>query len=279
MTAIQNRMRRCKWGWMLYSEGDQWIGRALDKFGEYSEIEVQFLLSLFPAGGWFIDVGANIGAITLPLARKAQFGFAIEPQRITFQHLCANLAVNGIANVHAIQAGAGAGEETIPLMQPAWDGPNNLGGYSLTPGALDQGAEPTRIITIDSLDLSRCDLLKADVEGMEAEVLEGARETIARHRPVLYLEADRDAKTPALIALVHELGYGTWWDIPPLFNPNNYAGNPHNEFGATVSINVLCLPDGRQPPMPMEPALAGEHFRMAQMRVLARDAPGTREVA
>jgi len=281
MNQIDNRLRRCKWGWLHYSPSDQWIGQALDLYGEYSEIEVQTLLGLLPTGGVFVDAGANIGAITLPLARKASFGYAIEPQRLCFQALCANLAINKLPNVNAIHAGAGEREETALLMQPHWNGPNNLGGYSMTLGTTTEGAELTRIITLDGLQLARCDLIKADVEGMEAEVLRGARATIMRHRPVIYCEADRHPKTPALIALLHEFGYGTWWDVPPLFNPNNYAGNPDNQFADIVSINMLCLPDGREPAswgpdtLP-ELALPGDTFLIAQARARARD---TKEVA
>lgn len=41
----------------------------------------------------------------------------------------------------------------------------------------------TTMITLDSLNLSRCDLIKIDVEGMELKVLEGASATIRQHPP------------------------------------------------------------------------------------------------
>jgi hypothetical protein len=49
-------------------------------------------------------------------------------------------------------------------------------------------------------------LIKIDVEGMEADVIRGARETIARHSPVLYLENNGDNST-AIAPVLDEIGY------------------------------------------------------------------------
>lgn len=46
-----------------------------------------------------------------------------------------------------------------------------------------------KIITIDSLNLPRCDLLHLDVEEFEPNVLQGAEKTIAKYKPVIILEA------------------------------------------------------------------------------------------
>src|SRR5260370_34852291 len=85
-------------------------------------------------------------------------------------------------------------------------------------------------------------MLKADVEGMEVDVLAGARQTIKKFRPVLYVENDREAHSEELITLIEELGYSMWWHLPKMFNPNNFAKNPNNIFGRIVSINLLDLP-------------------------------------
>ena len=86
-------------------------------------------------------------------------------------------------------------------------------------------------------------MLKVDVEGMETDVLLGARDTIGRLRPILYIENDRRAQSEGLIKLIGELGYNMWWHLPPLFNPSNFAGASQNIFGGIVSINLLCLPE------------------------------------
>lgn len=106
-----------------------------------------------------------------------------------------------------------------------------------------------RLLSIDSLGLHACHLIKADVEGMEAAVLRGARRTIGQHRPVLYLENDRPAGHRELVATILALGYRIWWHTPLLFNPQNFAGNPQDVFPGVASFNLICLPQERRPNM------------------------------
>jgi hypothetical protein len=76
---------------------------------------------------------------------------------------------------------------------------------------------------------------------MELSVMRGAAATIAKFRPILYVENDRRDKSPALIEYLSSLGYRLYWHLPPLFNPSNYFDNPSNEFGNVVSVNMLCV--------------------------------------
>jgi hypothetical protein len=80
---------------------------------------------------------------------------------------------------------------------------------------------------------------------MEIDVLTGARDTIGKFRPVLYVENDRESHSEELITLLGELGYDVWWHLPRMFNPDNFAKNPENVFGRVISINLLCLPKER----------------------------------
>ena len=113
-------------------------------------------------------------------------------------------------------------------------------------GALELGnwtvGEEIPVITLDSLGLAYCHLIKIDVEGMELDVLEGAVDTVARHQPVLYVESDRPQKAAALIGWLLDRRYRLYAHLPLLFNPENHFGNADNVFGGTVSANILCLP-------------------------------------
>ena len=240
--SLFNVLVNTRHGMMLANRNDQYVGQSLIHYGEFSEGESHLFRQLVGPGDVVVEAGANIGAHTVMLSRlvgDAGRVLAYEPQRIVFQTLCANLGLTQCVNVHALQQGLGAarGEMSCPAVDPRAS--NNFGGLSLLPGG---GGEAVAVTTLDALNLQQCRLLKADVEGMEREVLLGARETLARCRPVLYLENDRTAKSPDLIQLVMELGYRVWWHITPLFNPQNFAGNATNLFGNTVSINIFCQP-------------------------------------
>ena len=248
-------LRQCRHGPMLFNRRDMYIGRSLDAYGEYSEAEIIVMRQLLWPGAVVVEAGANIGALTVPLARivGAQgHVIAFEPQRLQFQILCANLALNGLYNVFAHQQGLGRapGEARVPVILPDQD--VNFGGVSLE---ANQG-EPVQIVTIDSLKLKGLSLLKADVEGMEHAVLEGGRETIARLRPALYVECDRRDRAPALIAYILSFNYRAFWHSPVYFNPDNFAGNSQNVFGNTASANLLALPAERVGPIDL-PAVKG----------------------
>jgi FkbM family methyltransferase len=246
-------LQQCRHGPMLFNRRDMYIGRSLAEYGEYSEAELDVLRQLLRPGAVIVEAGSNIGALTIPLARIAgESGrvYAFEPQRLLFQILCANLALNGLYNVVAQQRALGnaPGELLVPVLPPGEA--LNFGGVSLE---THQWGEPVPVGTIDALALKRLSLVKADVEGMEQAVLEGGRETITRLRPVLYVECDRRDRSPALIELILSFGYRAFWHSPLYFNPHNFAGNGRNVFGNTASGNLLALPAERVGPISLPP--------------------------
>ena len=101
---MQGRTKDCRHGRLMYLLNDAYIGRSLDVYGEYSEGEIDLFRQLLRPGDVAIDVGANIGALTVGMARLVQPGGAIvafEPQRTIFDILCNNLRLNSLANVTA----------------------------------------------------------------------------------------------------------------------------------------------------------------------------------
>lgn len=242
--GLSYKLKQCRHGLMLVNVHDIYVGRSLDLYGEYCEAEIDLLRRLCKPADVVVDVGANIGADTVPLARHLGGGGAIvafEPQRLVFQMLCANVALNGLANVRCLwqAVGSAAGHVVVPPINYARAG--NFGGISM---AREGAGERVPMITLDSLDLPSCALIKIDVEGMETEVLAGAARTIAKHRPRLYVENDGSHDSPSLIAHLTGLGYRLYWHLPPLFSAANQFNNQTNVFPGKVCVNMLCLPPG-----------------------------------
>lgn len=237
-------LRPCRHGLMLYFPHDFYLGGALDRYGEYAELESELLLKHVNDGDIVVEVGANMGCHTVALAQKvgnAGRVIAFEPQRVIFQMMCGNLAVNGIWNVitERVALGNSVGMVFVPPVDYAAAG--NFGGVAMSTTA----GEPVSQMTLDIYKLSRCNLIKIDVEGMEQAVLEGARETIAAHRPILYVENDRPDKAAELIHYLRGIHYDLYWHLPPLYNPDNFRGFKENVYGDVVSINMLCYPHER----------------------------------
>ncbi|XGV98016.1 MAG: FkbM family methyltransferase [Leptolyngbya sp. BL-A-14] len=240
-----NQLQSCRHGTFLYNRNDLYIGRSLELYGEWSEGEVSLFQPLIRPGDTVVEVGANIGTHTVFFAKAVGAKghvLAIEPQRIVFQTLCANLALNSITNVqtYAIALGEAPGFAQIPALD--YYQLNNYGGVSLQESSGAQAAgETVQIATLDSFAIPQCRLLKIDVEGMELAVLKGATAMIQHCQPILYIENDRQDKANALIQHLVTLGYELYWHRPPIYNPNNFLQNPQNVFGRTISVNMLGL--------------------------------------
>lgn len=228
-----NVLTQTAYGQMLCNRNDQNVGRLLIEYGEFSGDECDFLLSILKPDDVVIEVGANIGALTVPIAQKVKRVIAYEPQRLVFQTLCANLALNSIQNVYPIRDAVGAKEEWVAMPELDPNEPYNFGGVEMRTGA--------GIVRVSQLR-GECSFLKLDCEGMEGEVLDGAEEMIRQYRPTIYMENDRPEKRDALIKQIESLGYTWEWHYPPLFRANNYRGNTVNVFGNIVSANMICYP-------------------------------------
>ena len=234
---MRTETKACRYGKMEYLPNDIYQGRALGIYGEWAEGEMAIFREVLRPGDVAADVGANIGSLTLGMAQVVGPNGAVhafEPQPELYEILCRNIALNGLAHVVAHREAAGAAPGAIRVPAADYDKPGNFGGVAL---GGEQGAE-VRVVTIDSLGLPRLRLLKADVEGMEADVLAGARETIQRLSPALYVENDRPDKSEALIALILDLGYRCGGTSRRCSIPRISSGKSRTSF--PVSYPATC---------------------------------------
>lgn len=171
--------------------------------------------------GTILDVGAHDGLLTVPFARlPGAHVLAFEPLPSAFARLEAACA--GLANVTLRREALGAAPGSLTLSVPVLAGVVQEQWASLAKDYRAYGSVTTEhhavaVITVDSLDLGDLQHMKVDAEGFEEEVLEGARATLARCRPVLSLEVEerhRAGATRDVPALLASLGYETrfWLD-------------------------------------------------------------------
>ena len=130
-----------------------------------------FATAALPTGGTFVDVGANIGLISLPLARRRPdvTVIAFEPHPTNVARWECHRALNSLSNarLEALGLSDRCGSSAMALS-------SDLGsGY-----VIESGDIPIALTTLDAYaethGLARIDVLKIDVEGEEARVLDGA---------------------------------------------------------------------------------------------------------
>ena len=187
-----------------------------------------------------VDVGANIGDLTVPLARivgESGHVYAIESHPDVFNVLCANLALNSIRNTWPINAFVATSTDA--------DTSSKVWGAS----AYVSERLSRRFIALDSLELEACDLIKVDVDGHELEVLKSGEMQIEKYRPILYFENDVREASPNLLAFAMDtLGYTLYLHLAPIFDANNFFGNPINHWAPKniCSMMVLHIPRERK---------------------------------
>lgn len=132
-----------------------------------------------------VQAGGNLGLFPKRLAKKFRAVYTFEPDPENFAKLMHNAPE---ANIVKLQAAVGAERALVSTVKARRDGkPNVHEGVTHISGP---GMIPT--LRIDDLGLSVCDLIYLDTEGCELDGLNGAVETIARCRPVIALEINKN---------------------------------------------------------------------------------------
>lgn len=190
--------------------------RLLVSRWDVSDAAFRAFLGRLPEEGLVLDVGANVGVMTVRLARHVRRGtvHAFEPNPRSRGAALRLVARQGLANVvfhpWALGRSTGTAEMVMPVESRVRQHglTHVVGGWSAEEGdrfrvdcrALDDMAEwfepRTRVTGI-----------KVDVEDYESEVLEGARKLLATHRPLVHCELWLTPNRDRTVTLMRELGF------------------------------------------------------------------------
>ena len=228
-------------------------------FGVFEPEVVRAYKSIVRPGHTVLDVGANVGAHTLPLARsvgEAGRVIAFEPTVFAFEKLRTNLSLNPTLAPRVVAEQAmlvSSAEEALPdQLYSSWPVSGGEDVHPLhrgKPKATDQARSTALDRYVSETGLDAVDLVKIDVDGYEDQVLLGAAETIARFRPPILLELapylyDGTAHSfAAIIEFLRDHGYslrhlGRRGSLPM------DADRLRSEIGEGRSLNALCSPPG-----------------------------------
>lgn len=196
---------------------DDWMERHAALTGIFYAIEeTEALRWLLRPGDAFVDVGANIGFVTLTGARLVGDQgrvIAIEPNSELFLRLQDSIVRNSIKNVVLHQCALGESEGHANLLVSAHHGLGSLrhGGV----GGVKVRVVPGNELTSDIGDSTWC-VVKIDVEGYEQRVLNGLSEMVARSRTAFFIEISDEwlralgGSAELLFATMQEAGYAAF---------------------------------------------------------------------
>jgi FkbM family methyltransferase len=240
----------------LFPEGDTAIGASLRDYGEFARPEVELIASYmdqFKDPGTFIDVGANIGAITLPLAAKRRDWkvIAIEAHRELSNVLAANTLNNRLYNVEVICAAVGAESGITTFPSVSLSSKINFGvlGTHLKDKIR---SERVLMLNLDDFAPPNTRLVKVDVEGAEAQVLQGAGNLIEKIRPIWLLEANRadpyhgytEESARETRRVLSNAGYSLFWFFAPFTTANSSKAPAQRSTELRGDMNFIALPEG-----------------------------------
>jgi FkbM family methyltransferase len=242
---LRSKIAETKEGLFLVLENDG-IGGNLLRGETWEPHFAQTLEALPLEGTTVLDIGANIGANTVPLARAVgEQGtvIAFEPQRIPFQQLCGTAILNGFSNIVALRKAVGDSVGHVELERVDYFANQvNVGN-----AGLGRGGDIIEMTTIDSLALNGVSFIKLDIQGSETAAIRGARQTLETSRPFLFLEIEegqlvqRGSSAQELVSEILSLGY----DLLHINNqyPVDFVAIPHEKRHHTSAIqNSITSP-------------------------------------
>ncbi len=211
--------------------------------GRKGEKEIALLPSLVEPGSVAIDIGANKGVYSWALSRICREVQAFEPNPKMFHLLTAAVPENVKTHEVALSNAGGEAKLILPIQR---SGRFSNQGATLQAKKMD-GDKGFEILNVDqkpldSYDFRDVSFIKIDVEGFELEVIDGARETLARERPNMLIEIDEHhAKKPVAdaVAEICGLGYACFYMSRTSLKP--FAGFS-SDTARTHTDNFVFLP-------------------------------------
>jgi len=179
------------------------------EYPEYAGLEEAFLRGLDLEGQTIYDVGAFQGTLTLFFAQQVGGKgrvVSFEPHPANFERLVENVGLNDFSNVLTRNIGVGRSPGELELIGPSSGLSGRASASENIKSEFESQGVDVKVFTIpvnsidheiDDSSLPEPDFVKIDVEGLEFDVLEGMKATIAKRKPSLFIEihgADREDK-------------------------------------------------------------------------------------
>lgn len=188
-------------------------------FGAFEKNDFQMLVQLVDKGDIFFDIGANIGWVSISVLKaiKDIQVFAFEPVENTYQILKENIHINHASNIKTYNFGFADQEKKLTFYyNPKDSGSASLANLSMSKDVQNIKCAFKKLDNFVMDTKTEINFIKCDVEGAEIFVFKGGLQTIARDKPVIFVEMLRkwaakfNYSPNGTIALLKKLGYNCY---------------------------------------------------------------------
>lgn len=218
-----------------FHSGDLFIGRSIQLYGEYTQLELDIMSNFLNDRCIVYDVGGNIGYHATGFASMAKEVHVFEPNNKNFELLERN--TKDLDNVYLYNCAVSDEDGVAFISDYDTETPGNYGVCEMS-----NSGQMCKTVRLDSLDIDGPDLIKIDAEGHELAVIKGAANTIVKNRPMIFYECLHGSGFDEIYDFLTGLGYAIYWIPVTNFNPNNFYKNPENVFGSGGVVNCLAAP-------------------------------------
>lgn len=174
-----------------------------------------------------LDLGANIGQMTVALTKLCKKVYAVEPDQLMVEILYKNLELNEVDNYEIIpKASWDRSGQLLPFPEPDLNKYHSLGSFGIVPSAESNRLVPS--LALDDLGLNDVSFIKVDVQGSDLKSMQGLRETILRCKPAIIFEHEvgLDAEFNTSFAEYEEFINSIGYKIEKTVSPSNYLALP-----------------------------------------------------
>lgn len=166
-----------------FKKGDKVIGERIS-LRKYERFETYLIRSLSTKSGIALDVGANIGYYSLILSKIVKKVIALEPEPENLKLLKKNINGNRINNIEVVGKAVSDRRTKLKLGLSA----DNFGDHQISVFDKKRKVVAVDSISLDSFLSEKVSILKIDTQGWEPRVIAGAKKTIRRDMPTIFME-------------------------------------------------------------------------------------------
>jgi FkbM family methyltransferase len=183
-----------------------------------NEKDFLYFLKLIPDGQFVLDIGANIGIMSVHLARKLKQStiYAIEPIPNNLKALQRIIRFYHLNNIKVFDFALGNEEGKIEMVMPVVENVKMQGLSHVVHDSINDFNEGTKFnVEVKKLDkisefnngTKKISAIKMDVENFEFFVLDGGKKIIQKNRPIIYTELWENENREKCFSFIKELNY------------------------------------------------------------------------